>query len=94
MPEWIGSPLRRNEMSALPPPTSTQHRVARGQGLVAAQPLAHRQVGEAVLLGAVDDLDVDAGAQPHAVEEGLAVLGLAHGARGHGAIAHDAVACP
>ncbi len=61
------------------------------EGLVLPERLAHRDVAEAVLLGAVDDLDVDAGAQAHPVEEGVAVDGLAHGARGHRAVADDAV---
>jgi hypothetical protein len=42
--------------------------VAVLQGRMLGQPLAHRQVGEAVLLGAVDDLDLEARAQAHAVQ--------------------------
>ncbi len=68
-----------------------EERVADVQGLVVLERLAHRHVGEAVLLGAVDRLHVDPGAQADAVEEGVAVDGLADGARGHGAVADDAV---
>ena len=65
--------------------------VAGDEGLVIAQRLADGDVGQPVLLGAVDHLDVDPRAQAHAVEEGVAVDRLAHGARGHGAVAHDTV---
>ena len=78
-------------MSALPPPTSTSSVSPASSAGVVAQRLAHRHVGEAVLLGAVDHLDVDAGAQPDAVEEGVAVRGLAHRARRDRAVADDAV---
>ena len=60
-------------MSALPPPTSTRSASPVAQRLVLAQRLAHRHVGEPVLFGAVDDLDVDSRAQAHAVQEGVAV---------------------
>ncbi len=50
--------------------------VGGSEGLVVAQRLADGHVGEAVLLGAVDDLDVDAGAQAHPIEERLAIRRL------------------
>ncbi len=68
-----------------------EERVADVQGLVVLERLADRHVGEAVLLRAVDRLHVDPGAQADAVDEGVAVDGLADGARGHRAVADDAV---
>ena len=65
--------------------------VAHDQGLVLAQGLAHGGVGEPVLLGAVDHLDVEARAQAHAVEEGVPIDRLTHGARRHRPVAYDAV---
>ena len=68
-----------------------EERVGAVEGLVVLERLADRDVAQAVLLGAVDDLHVDPGAQAHAVEEGVAVDGLADGARRHRAVADDAV---
>jgi hypothetical protein len=61
------------------------------EGLVVLERLADRDVGQAVLLRAVDHLHVDTGAQAHAVEEGVAVGGLADGARRDRAVADDGV---
>jgi hypothetical protein len=58
---------------------------------VPSEHFAHRDVGQAVLLRAIDDLHVEPRAQAHAVEEDVPVGGLAHGAGGDGAIASDAV---
>ena len=66
-------------------------RIAAGESRVVAERLAHGHVAEAVLLGPVDHLDVDAGAQPNPVEERVPVDGLAHGARRHRAVPDDAV---
>ncbi len=74
-----------------PPAHLHEERVPRGESLVVAQHLAHGHVGEPVLLGAVDDLDVDPGAQPHPVQEGVAVQGLAHRAGGDRAVADHPV---
>ena len=68
-----------------------EERVPAREGLVVLERLADRDVAQAVLLGAVDDLHVDPGAQAHAVEEGVAVDGLPHRARGDRAVADDAV---
>jgi hypothetical protein len=65
--------------------------VAVLQGRVLGQPLTHGEVRQPVLLGAIDDLDLEARAQAHAIQEGVGVAGFAHGARRHRAIADDAV---
>ncbi len=44
------------------------------------------EIGEAVLLGAVDDFHVDAGADPDPIQHGIPIGGLAKGRRGHRAI--------
>jgi len=46
--------------------------------------LTHRHVGQAVLLGSIDHLDLEAGTHAHAIQEGLTVLRLAHGAGRNG----------
>ncbi len=68
-----------------------EERVPARERLVVLERLADRDVAQAVLLGAVDDLHVDPGAQAHAVEEGVAVDGLAHRARGDRPVPDDAV---
>jgi len=67
-------------MSALPPPRRRGARSRRSATRV-PEPLAHAQVREANLLRPVDHLDVDAGAEPHAIEERVAIARLANGAR-------------
>jgi CHAD domain-containing protein len=84
------APAQEREVGAAPSHLDEEGVPAR-EGLVLLESLAHRDVGEAVLLGAVDRLDVDARAQAHAVEEGVAVDRLAHRARRHRAVADDAV---
>jgi len=69
-----------------------EHGVPRGERLVVSENLAHRHVRQAILLRPVDHLHVDAGAQAHPVDEGVAVQGLSHRTRGHRAVADHTVA--
>ena len=68
----------------LPPPTSATRTSRLGQVRFDREDLLGGQEGQAVLLGLVDDLQVDARGDVDAVEEGVAVGRLAHRARGHG----------
>jgi hypothetical protein len=63
----------------------------RLQGGVTGQPVADRKVGEAALLGAVDDFERDARPDADAIEKCIGVGGLADRARRNGSHAGDAV---
>jgi hypothetical protein len=69
-----------------------QERVPPGKRLVPAERLTNRDVSESVFFRAFDDLELDSGAQPHLIEEAIAVGRFANRAGGDGAVLLDAVA--
>ena len=68
-----------------------QQRPRAAERRVVLERVAHREVQQPALFRLVDDVELDAGAPPDAIEEHVAVPGLADGAGRHGADLADAV---
>ena len=87
-----GWPRRSSVRLVLPPPTSASSVHAPSNADAVRAPCRTARNDQAALFGLVDDLEGDAGAPANAIEKGVAVAGLAHGAGRDGAHLLHAVA--